>query len=217
MIKHSGRYYMFGSHLTGWDPNDNVSPPFVSPLLHHRPPTHPVFHKQVYSSSTTLASSWSAWTTFADPSSNTYASQTHYILSHPATNLLMYMGGRWVSSNLVASTYIWLPLTNDGTKATVKNRPSGWLPNLSTCTWSAAPAATIYTFTFTSSSSSSSSGNFKLSGAARSVSCSKCTSGTAAGYLGGPAASDNGQLIISKMRYNDDDGGVSAATTVQVR
>ena len=26
MIKLNGRYYIFGSHLTGWDPNDNVSP-----------------------------------------------------------------------------------------------------------------------------------------------------------------------------------------------
>jgi hypothetical protein len=24
MVKISGRYYFFGSHLSGWDPNDNV-------------------------------------------------------------------------------------------------------------------------------------------------------------------------------------------------
>ena len=27
MVKIQGRYYMFGSHLTGWDPNDNVRIP----------------------------------------------------------------------------------------------------------------------------------------------------------------------------------------------
>ena len=25
MLKMDGHYFLFGSHLTGWDPNDNVS------------------------------------------------------------------------------------------------------------------------------------------------------------------------------------------------
>lgn len=35
-----------------------------------------------------------------------------------------YMGDRWISTNLMASTYIWLPLTLEGTNATLV-RPSG--------------------------------------------------------------------------------------------
>lgn len=31
MLKKNGYYFIFGSHLTGWDPNDNVS------FFHHSP------------------------------------------------------------------------------------------------------------------------------------------------------------------------------------
>ena len=32
MLKMNGHYFIFGSHLTGWDPNDNVSHANSSPL-----------------------------------------------------------------------------------------------------------------------------------------------------------------------------------------
>jgi hypothetical protein len=38
-------------------------------------------------------------------------------------DFIRYMGDRWLSSNLMASTYIWLPLTLSGTTATLV-----WLP-----------------------------------------------------------------------------------------
>jgi hypothetical protein len=34
-------------------------------------------------------------------------------------DFIRYMGDRWFSSNLMASTYIWLPLTLSGTTATL--------------------------------------------------------------------------------------------------
>lgn len=34
-----------------------------------------------------------------------------------------YMGDRWVSTDLAASTYIWLPLTISGTTATLVRLP----------------------------------------------------------------------------------------------
>ncbi|KAK0625320.1 glycoside hydrolase family 43 protein [Bombardia bombarda] len=175
LVKVKGRYYMFGSHLTGWDPNDNV-----------------------YSSSASLTSGWSAWTTFADAKSNTYASQTTYILDYGDGNI-MYMGDRWVSKNLQASTYIWLPLSfSSDNKATMKNRAS-WVPSAGLATpWTAAPEQTSYDGV-----------KGAYSGAAKDVSCAKCAGGKAAGYIGG---SDDGKLTISGIRSDRD--GVS---TVQIR
>lgn len=96
VIKKNGVYFMFGSTLSGWDPNDNK-----------------------YSTATNIAGPWSAWKTFADQGSKTYTSQTNYIL--PVGNSFIYMGDRWVSSNLMRSTYVWLPLTISGTTASMKN------------------------------------------------------------------------------------------------
>jgi len=96
IIKKNGVYFMFGSKLTGWDANDNV-----------------------YSTATKLSGPWSGWKTFADSGSNTYQSQTTYVL--PVGSGAMYMGDRWVSSNLMRSTYIWLPLKLEGTTASMKN------------------------------------------------------------------------------------------------
>ncbi|KAJ2977501.1 hypothetical protein NUW58_g7790 [Xylaria curta] len=90
IFKRQGIYYMFGSKLTGWDPNDNV-----------------------YSTATSPSGPWSAWRTFADAGSKTYTSQTNYVL--PFGDGAIYMGDRWVSSNLMRSTYVWLPLSFSGT------------------------------------------------------------------------------------------------------
>lgn len=42
MVKKDGYYFLFASHLSGWDPNDNV-----------------------YTYSTSLSSGWADWATFA--------------------------------------------------------------------------------------------------------------------------------------------------------
>ncbi|KAL2824375.1 glycosyl hydrolase [Aspergillus cavernicola] len=95
LVKHQDRYFIFGSHLTGWDPNDNV-----------------------YSHAESLEGPWSEWTEFAPVGSLTYRSQVNYV-QPLGTDKAIYMGDRWEPNNLGASTYIWLPLKFDGTDVTL--------------------------------------------------------------------------------------------------
>ena len=72
ILKRGRNYFMFSSHLTGWRSNDNI-----------------------YSSATSLSGPWSPWKTFAPPKSNTFNSQTTFILPI-SSNSAIYMGDRWV-------------------------------------------------------------------------------------------------------------------------
>lgn len=103
LIHRDGTYYMFGSNLTGWFPNDNV-----------------------YSTASSLNGPWSEWRKFADPGSQTHHSQTTFILNVAGT--YMYMGDRWTPDNLMRSTYIWLPLEFEGTSVKMEDRRS-WIMN----------------------------------------------------------------------------------------
>lgn len=116
----------------------------------------------------------------------------------------MYMGDRWKSKNLQTSSYIWLPLEISGTKVTMNNRGS-WVPNAGTGggTWAASPAETSY----------EGEAQGKYAGGAKEVSCSKCSGGKAAGYIGGTGGT-NGSVTISGIQSN---GGEGAVTTLQIR
>ena len=127
---------------------------------------------QVYSYAKSLSGPWSTWKTFADTGSNTYTSQTTYIL--PFGNSTIYMGDRWQYPNLMASTYVWLPLDISGTTVTMPNRVN-WVPSVGSHTWTAGPTETQYEGESAS-----------LSNAATSISCYACNGGKAAGYIGGP-------------------------------
>ena len=220
---------MFGSHLTGWDPNDNVCQSQswelfwegvlrgcwleqeylltlcvganISTIVSEKK------KKKVYSTSTSLASGWSPWKTFADKGSKTYNSQTTYILNYGGGNV-MYMGDRWISGNLQASVYVWLPLSISGPDVVMKNLDA-WLPNLNGTTgevvaWSSAPENTVY---------EGESGEY--SGGTRDVSCSSCSGGKAAGYIGGSDSpgkvtfsgvkSTVGGITTVKIMYNNND------------
>ncbi|CRK18681.1 hypothetical protein BN1708_012442 [Verticillium longisporum] len=149
VLKKNGHYFIFGSHLTGWNPNDNV-----------------------YSFATSLSGPWSEWTEFAPVGSNTYRSQVSYI--QPLGNGdAIYIGDRWVSSNLAASTYIWLPLKVSSTDVKLDWYDS-WSPDVSTGTWSVRAGETDLE-----------GEDAELANGARVVSCSECTGGEAAGYIGG--------------------------------
>lgn len=172
MVKKNGYYFLFASHLSGWDPNDN---------------------EYVYA--TSLSGPWSSWATFATVGSNTYTSQTNYILP-VSDSLTMYMGDRWVSSNLMASTYVWLPLTFSGTTVTMANYVN-WIPN----------AATGGAWTVGPSENDPEGESAALSGGAKVVACGGCSGGEAAGYIGGSTA---GAVTFSGVTS-------SASTTTTVR
>ena len=139
----------------------------------------------MYSTSTSLTSGWSSWQIFADKGSNTYNSQTTYILPYGDGNV-MYMGDRWVSKDLASSTYIWLPLTISGTTVTMKNQVN-WVPNLAANTaWATGSSEASY---------EGESGT--IGGKARTVDCSDCSGKKAMGYIGGP---DAGTLTISGVK-----------------
>ncbi|KAK8024241.1 carbohydrate-binding module family 35 protein [Apiospora rasikravindrae] len=161
ILKKNGYYFMFGSHLTGWDPNDNV-----------------------YSYATSLTGPWSSWKTFANSGSKTYNSQTNYILPLGGSDAI-YMGDRWISNNLMRSTYVWLPLSISGTTITMADRVN-WVPNVSAGTWAAGPSET---------SPEGESGT--LAGGARTLSCGSCSGGTSVGYIGGP---DGGTLTLNGVK-----------------
>ncbi|PGG99989.1 hypothetical protein AJ79_08351 [Helicocarpus griseus UAMH5409] len=173
ILKRDGVYYMFGSKLTGWDPNDNV-----------------------YSTATSLSGPWSSWQTFADEGSNTYASQTTFIL--PLGNTAIYMGDRWHSDNLMRSTYIWLPLEISATTVRMANRVNWILEDVNTGAWSPGPEENQYE-----------GEDATLGNDARVISCSACSGGEAAGYIGGGAG---GTVLFADVRSD-----VDTRTTIRVK
>ena len=119
MVKANGRYYLFGSNLTGWNNNDNV-----------------------YTTATSLSGPWSSWQTFAPVGSDTYNSQTAFIL--PVTGsqgtTYVYAGDRWNAGNLGASTYVWQPLRLSGSSVSLSPYYDSWSLDASSGTWSGIPS-----------------------------------------------------------------------------
>jgi hypothetical protein len=113
MFKYNGRYYLFGSFLTGWNTNDNQ-----------------------YTTATSLSGPWSGWSAFAPPGSNTLNSQTTFILpvAGGSGTTFMYMGDRWTPSSLGTSPYIWLPMQVNGASVTMSWH-TAWSIDTSTGLW----------------------------------------------------------------------------------
>ncbi|TDZ13346.1 hypothetical protein C8035_v004418 [Colletotrichum spinosum] len=187
LVKRNGFYFIFGSHLTGWNANDNV-----------------------YSYAESLSGPWSNWTEFAPVGSNTFSSQVSYVLPLGADKAV-YMGDRWHSTNLAASTYIWLPLAFDGTTVTLDWHDS-WTVDVAAGTWSEAKP----TIQLEGEAAD-------LANGARVVGCGQCSGAEAAGYLGGDedgsavfsfesGAADRVTLIVKHK--NGDTGSRHAAVTV---
>ena len=113
MVKVDGTYYLFGSHLTGWNTNDNE-----------------------YTTATSLAGPWSAWKDFAPAGTKTFDSQTSSIV--PVTGrrgtTYVYVGDRWTPSHLFDSAPIWLPMSITGGVASVSWVPS-WSLDVRAGTW----------------------------------------------------------------------------------
>jgi hypothetical protein len=163
---------MFASQLSGWNPNDNY-----------------------YSTATSLSGPWSGWKKFADSGSNTYASQTTFVL--PVGDQFMYMGDRWVESNLMRSTYIWLPLKLDGTTATMKNSVN-WVLDAKSGATNAGAEENQYEGEAAA-----------LSNGAKSQSCSGCSGGKSAGYIG---SSTGGSALFSNVQSS-----ATTRTTLRIK
>jgi beta-xylosidase len=113
MIKVDGTYYMFCSHLSGWNTNDNQ-----------------------YATATSPGGPWSALVAFAPAGTHTFNSQTTFVL--PVTGksgmTYVYMGDRWAPKDLANSSYIWLPLKIAG-KSVSMAWHERWSLNAAAGTW----------------------------------------------------------------------------------
>ena len=120
-------YYVFGSLLTGWAPNDNVYT--TTPSL-----TDP---------------KWSPFKLFAPPKSNTFTSQVSFILPVQGSEATSYVfiADRWLPKHLWDSPPIFLPIKLEGGVATL-DWHDAWSIDLVRGTWRAEkPAQTIATET----------------------------------------------------------------------
>ena len=90
MIRRGGRYYWFSSQTTSWERNDNM-----------------------YVSSESLSGPWEKHGNFAPVGSNTWNSQTSFVLPvvNGADTTFVFMGDRWsFPKQRSAATYFWQPL-----------------------------------------------------------------------------------------------------------
>src|SRR5262249_33481384 len=98
MVKVGGRYYLLGSHLTGWRTNDNE-----------------------YTTATSLGGPGSVWRPFAPRRSKTFNSQTANIITVQGSKgtTYVYAGDRWNPNDLGPSPLVWLPLSINGSKVSM--------------------------------------------------------------------------------------------------
>jgi hypothetical protein len=115
MTKVGSRYYLLGSHLTGWNTNDNE-----------------------YTTATSLGGPWAAWHTFAPKGSKTFNSQTANIIAVQGSKATtqVYASDRWTPDDLGDSPLVWLPLAISGTKVALAWHDT-WSIDVSTGSWSA--------------------------------------------------------------------------------
>lgn len=105
---------------------------------------------------------------------------------------------RWLSSNLMASTYIWLPLTVSGTTASLPTNYINWILDPSTGAGTAGPSETT---------NEGEAATF--SGGAKVVDCPSCSGTSAAGWIGG---SSGGTVTFSNVHSSS-----STTTTIRVK
>lgn len=88
MFKYDGKYYMITSGATGWAPN-----------------------KGKYTVADDIFGEWKALRDFGTGTNTTFESQSTNVISvDPAKGKFIFMGDRWIESNLKDSRYIWLPI-----------------------------------------------------------------------------------------------------------
>ena len=96
-------YYCIGSRMTGWAANPNK-----------------------FATAKTLAGPWSAFTDIAPPATNTYGSQSTFLLEIHGTkaDTVIFVGDQWKPRSQWDSRYLWMPLeVGDGTLRLPPPRP----------------------------------------------------------------------------------------------
>ena len=88
-----GNYFLVGSQLTSWTANPNR-----------------------YATATSMEGPWSEFSDIAPPATNTYDSQSTFILAIRGAEKTsyLYLGDRWNADHLDDSRYIWMPLDVHG-------------------------------------------------------------------------------------------------------
>jgi hypothetical protein len=86
-------YYCVGSHMSGWKPNPNLC-----------------------ATATKLSGPWSAFTDIAPPATNTYGSQSAFLLDvrGDKAETVIYVGDQWRPRTQWDSRYLWMPMEIGG-------------------------------------------------------------------------------------------------------
>lgn len=89
LVHYGRRYYVLGSHLTGWRANPNV-----------------------YATGEKITGPWTEFKKIAPGSQDTYGAQSTFLLKVKGTEktALIFMGDKWKPKALWDSRYLWMPL-----------------------------------------------------------------------------------------------------------
>jgi len=100
MFKHKGKYYLFASDCTGWDPNAARSAMANSVFGDWKELGNPCVGKDA---------------------ALTFHSQSTFVVPVAGKkDALIYMGDRWAPKDAIDGRYIWLPITFENNKPVLK-------------------------------------------------------------------------------------------------
>ena len=89
VVHYGNRYYVIGSHMTGWRPNPDV-----------------------FATASSLAGPWTEFKDIAPPEANTYDAQSTMLIKviGSKASTVVFMGDIWKPKELWDSRYLWMPL-----------------------------------------------------------------------------------------------------------
>lgn len=92
-MKYQGLYYLVGSWMTGWKPNNNQ-----------------------YATAKSLSGPWSTFRDIAPPEKKTYGSQSTLLLKVVGSRhtAVIFMGDIWRPGNHQDGRYLWMPVEIGG-------------------------------------------------------------------------------------------------------
>lgn len=115
LFKSNGTYFWLSSNLTSWERNDNY-----------------------YLTATSLEGPWTKQGCFAPEGSLTWNSQCSFVfpISNGSDSLFLYMGDRWsFPKQGSAATYVWQPISVEGSQMSVPEFLEHWTVNASDVRW----------------------------------------------------------------------------------